>query len=257
MPAAGGIYYSVQGVEKPDQPDVILLHGAGVSHQVWPAEIRRLPGWHVLAVDLPGHGQSAGPGFQSIEALAGDIAAFMDALHLNSAVLAGHHLGGAAALAFACQNPGRACGLALFATAARLTVPNRLASLLASPSGLDTAASLFVQVGTGSNLPPRNLQRFIRLLAATRPGVLRSDLLACAAFHIPLERSAIFCPTLLMTGSADPFVSVAHVRQLAWQIPNCSLQVLEGVGHLPMLEQPGRCASALKAFLEEKVLSQV
>ena len=48
------------------RPPLLLIHGAGGTHMHWPASLRRLPGWNVYAIDLPGHGKSAGPGRASM-----------------------------------------------------------------------------------------------------------------------------------------------------------------------------------------------
>ena len=49
---------------RPGQPLVVFLHGAGMDHSVWALQSRWFAhhGFSVLAVDLPGHGGSAGPG---------------------------------------------------------------------------------------------------------------------------------------------------------------------------------------------------
>src|SRR5512142_1774828 len=108
MPSAAGLYYFAHRAEDLTRPAVILIHGAGGHHLYWPPQVRRLLGERLFAVDLPGHGKSAGVGQHSIHDYAGAIIAFMDALHLNRAVLAGHSMGGAVALDAAIEWPNRA-----------------------------------------------------------------------------------------------------------------------------------------------------
>jgi pimeloyl-ACP methyl ester carboxylesterase len=84
MPIAGGLYYfAFPG----DNPPVVLIHGAGGTHLHWPAEIRRLPGRYVLAVDLPGHGKSIGCGLQTISAYTEAVLHWLEAVGLSRAVL--------------------------------------------------------------------------------------------------------------------------------------------------------------------------
>jgi pimeloyl-ACP methyl ester carboxylesterase len=66
MPVAAGLYYFAHNPGEHNCPPVILIHGAGGTHLSWPAEIRRLQGQRMLAVDLPGHGKSPGLGKHSI-----------------------------------------------------------------------------------------------------------------------------------------------------------------------------------------------
>ena len=77
---------------------MVLIHGAGGDHLFWPPEMRRLPDYRVITLDLPGHGKTEGPGCQSIQDYARDVAEFMDVASLSRAVFVGHAMGGAIAL---------------------------------------------------------------------------------------------------------------------------------------------------------------
>ena len=59
MPIASGLHYFAHNETLTSRPPVILIHGAGGSHLTWPAEVRRLPGQRIFALDLPGHGDSS------------------------------------------------------------------------------------------------------------------------------------------------------------------------------------------------------
>ncbi|MDZ4159615.1 MAG: alpha/beta fold hydrolase, partial [Anaerolineaceae bacterium] len=66
MPVAGDLYYIESGRLTPENLTLLLIHGAGSSLLAFPAAMRRLNGYHVLAVDLPGHGRSPGYAVQSV-----------------------------------------------------------------------------------------------------------------------------------------------------------------------------------------------
>ena len=74
-------------VFKPELPSIVFIHGAGMDHTVWTLQTRFFAhhGRNVLALDLPGHGRSEGPGLASIEALADWVIRVMDALDLPKA----------------------------------------------------------------------------------------------------------------------------------------------------------------------------
>ncbi len=76
---------------------MVLIHGAGGNLAFWPPQVRRLPGALVYALDLPGHGQSTGPGFDEIGQYAAAVLAFLDTESLPPVLLAGHSMGGAVA----------------------------------------------------------------------------------------------------------------------------------------------------------------
>ncbi|MBP6788450.1 MAG: alpha/beta fold hydrolase, partial [Candidatus Promineofilum sp.] len=81
--------------QQPDAagPALLLLHGAGGSHLVWPGALRRLAGTRVLALDLPGHGRSAPPGRRAIAHYTAAVADFIAAVGLPEVVIAGHSMG--------------------------------------------------------------------------------------------------------------------------------------------------------------------
>ena len=108
----------------PRRPVVLLVHGAGMDHSVWALQSRALAaqGWSVLAVDLPGHGLSAGQAMPSIEALADWLADLIVAAGLKKAVVAGHSMGALAALELAARHPSQVAALALVGAAASMPV---------------------------------------------------------------------------------------------------------------------------------------
>src|SRR5688572_30211924 len=84
----------------PALPCVVFIHGALHDHSVWTLLARWFAhhGFGVLAVDLPGHGRSAPPVAQSIEALADWTLSLLDAARVQRAALVGHSMGSLIAL---------------------------------------------------------------------------------------------------------------------------------------------------------------
>ena len=103
-------------------PAVLLIHGAGMDRTVWSLQARYLAhhGRAVLALDLPGHGKSAGPALNSIAAMADWVAALLDKMEIPQAALVGHSMGALIALDLAGRRPERVRALALFGVAERM-----------------------------------------------------------------------------------------------------------------------------------------
>src|SRR5919201_1393526 len=119
-PMTGKIHHETTGTRG---PTICFVHGSGGSHAVW---IRQLEGLadlaRIVALDLPGHGESDGDGVGTIEQAAGAVREVLDELGVARAIVGGHSMGGAIALAFALANPDRIAGLVLVGTGARLRV---------------------------------------------------------------------------------------------------------------------------------------
>jgi pimeloyl-ACP methyl ester carboxylesterase len=89
-----------------------------------------------------------------------------------------------------------------------------------------------------------------RLLAETRPAVLRNDLLACNCFDVIQRLPEINKPTLIVCGTEDRMTPLRFSETMAGQIPGAALQTIDNAGHLVMLEQPRRVANLLNVFIK-------
>ncbi len=249
MPQSAGFYYFHHEGGRADKPPVVLLHGAGGDHLVWPAEIRRLPGFRVFALDLPGHGKSTGPGCQSVEDYAQAITQFMDEVGLWQAVLIGHSLGGAIALNVAANHPERVCGLGLVSSGHRLQVPGVLLENVSNPSTFPFAAQSLHSLMCGPHFPSRLAEENLERLLSLRPTLLYGDLLACLRFDATDWLDSIKVPVLVTCGTEDKLTPPRYSSVLAASIPGAALQTVDGAGHLVMLEQPHRMQKLMSVFL--------
>jgi len=234
---------------QPKPPPLVLIHGAGGSSLHWPGALRRLPDRDVYALDLPGHGRSAGPPCTDIGAYAEVVRGLADALALPKFVLAGHSMGGAIALEFALRYAGRLAGLILVATGAALPIAPQI--MQAVVNDYPGAVSLLAAWAHGDFVDP-NLDRiYRRRLREASPAILHADLLACAAFDRRADVATIARPALVICGAADRMTPVEHSRFLAEQIPGAELLIVPAAGHMVMLEPASSplVADAIRRFL--------
>jgi pimeloyl-ACP methyl ester carboxylesterase len=256
---AGERCYAYTGGRRfdPALPVVVFIHGAANDHGVWALQSRYLA-WHgraVLAVDLPGHGRSAGAPLPSVEALADWTAALLDAAGVGSAVLVGHSLGALVALHAAAQHPGRVRGIALLGPAVPMAVSDALLDLAAvdDPHARELIVgwsySAAAQLG-GSPVPGMWLAgNARRLMQRMRPGVLSTDLLACHRYADGLAAAAqVRCPALLILGSRDIMAPPRNAQALAAALPQQHTVTLPGCGHALMAEEPEAVRKALVGF---------
>ena len=258
-------------------PVLLMLHGheqnAASWRHVMPALARSR---RVIAVSLPGHGDSAPPldGYAPSRDIAPSVAAFLDALEIDTVDLVGHSVGGAVALHLALADPARVRTLTLVASAGLGRAVNPLIALDTLP-GLGEWAIML------SRLPGGHLQRTLLSAAmlfaqpwrvpadffteahalGRRPGQLEaSTALARALFSAYGQREVLLdeldtltMPTLVVWGMWDLVLPAHHGRLAVQRLPHGRLALFRTCGHLPHVEQPDRFVAELQALLEQPV----
>jgi pimeloyl-ACP methyl ester carboxylesterase len=250
MPTAAGLYYFVHGEALDDRPPVVLIHGAGGYHLSWPPQLRRLSGQRVYTPDLPGHGKSDGLGRQDIAEYAKAVYEFMKALRLPPAVVVGFSMGSAIALSLALAYRKRALALALIGAGAKMRVAESTLELASNPSMFIPTVETVIESSYSPNVDPRIKEFAVQQMAETRPAVLYSDFLACDAFDAMERVNKIQAPTLLITGGADRMTPPNRAQYLSQQIEGAQLEIVEGAGHMVIVEQPEIVVDLLTDFLD-------
>ena len=249
MPIAAGVHYFLHEGGSVLKPTLVLIHDAGGDHLSWPAEMRRLPAYRVIALDLPGHGKTAGPGRQSVQDYARDVADFIDFIGLSRAVFVGHAMGGAIALTLAINHPDRVAGIGLISTGPILPIPSSVIENAANQSTLPKAITCLQEMSVGSQTPQNLKESLFKRLSETRQTLLLDDLLACDRFNLTSCLKAVQTPVLVVCGLEDKLTPVGFSKVLSNQIPGAALQTVEGAGHMLIVEQPQRVAKLISIFL--------
>ncbi len=239
-------------------PVVVFVHGSGCDHTVWALQTRYFSHRNksVLAVDLPGHGRSAGPPLETIDEMADWLASVLDALDVSEASIVGHSMGSLVALSFAARHKHSARAIALLGTAIPMAVADPL--LLAAKANEHAACEMIMHWGHsrsgrvgGSQMPGAWMAGAgLRLLERSAPDVLFHDLNACNDFAIDSDALAsIDCPSLVITADRDVMTPPAAAADLASQIKNARVISIADCGHMMMAEKPDKVRNALKTIL--------
>ncbi|MDP9110113.1 MAG: alpha/beta hydrolase, partial [Candidatus Eremiobacteraeota bacterium] len=252
---------------------VVLLHGFPLDRTVWDEQLAGLAvaGARVVRIDLRGCGESEpsdGPAL--MEALAGDVAGVLDALHVERAALVGHSIGGYVALAFFRMYEERVAGLALVAShvaedASRKASADPAQRELAA--GRDDLAARLERDGTMDAAVESYLPRYFapgvyherpELVERARAIMQRQNPRGCAQLvrgmkerldsHDLLEDVRV--PSLVIAGAQDSYLKPETLRATAAAIGGAQFVPLERVGHLPMTEAPEETANALATFAQ-------
>jgi len=247
---------------KPGAPAVLLIHGLAASAAWWDPVVPRLAGaCRVIRVDLSGHGRSASPaGGYDIPAQARRVGAVLDRLGAGRVTVVGHSTGGLVATALAGQRPGAVAALALIdigptldafigqGLAGRLLLaplPGRLLWALRTEAIIRKAmATAFTRpVDIPDTLVDATLGMTHRALAATSRA--SEDYLRQRS--LPDRLAALGLPVLVIFGTDDRrwrSSSAAAYRA----VPGVRVELLPGVGHTPMLEDPQTTGNLLLDF---------
>lgn len=251
----------------PEAETVLLLHG-GSAHAHWwdAAAVLLAPRFHVLALDLRGHGDSshALPPSYRWDDYAGDLQSLVRRLGLPRLHLVGHSLGGTIAAAFAVRNAKWLASLTVvdaqlrFSSAA-VRYLRRLA-LLPSPTYADreTALERFRLLPAQTDADPALLRCMAEHAYRQQPDgswvlkVDRAALLQVEPLDLRPELAALDIPLLLMRGERSTVVSRERLLSLRDTFPAARIAEVAGAHHHVMLDNPAGFASALVAFLEER-----
>jgi pimeloyl-ACP methyl ester carboxylesterase len=241
------------------KPSVVMVHGAQNDHSVWILQSRYLAhhGFNVLAVDLPGHGKSAGNALLSIEAIADWLLDLVATVGISKCHWIGHSMGSLAVLEAASRRQETALSLTLVGTA----VPMRVSEVLLN-AARDNESQAFDMINfwshsklnhhpgaPGPGFSVFNQSR--RLMERQKPGVLLTDFAACNAYQGGIDAAKrIHAPTLLILGEQDAMTPPKAAANLLASIPGATRTVIEQCGHSLMNERPDKVLLALKTHLK-------
>jgi len=254
---------SIHAVERGQGQAIVLVHGVTLGVGIWVHQLRTLSVEHrVIAIDQRGHGSSvAGEDGYSFERMAADILEVLEALEVTGAVLVGHSMGGMVAQTLAVNHPvllrAHVGGLVLLATAAGPLLPSPLGRMLAqgvlggAGRGLRLSdrrglglipqqdlATWLTRSNFGARPDPAAVEYARRMITGMSPAAMAGLLTPLFSYDLHDELSTIDLPTRVVVGDHDLLTPLRMAAVLAEGIPGAELTVIEGCGHLLMLEEP-------------------
>jgi len=247
---------------------LLCLHGYPESSHMWAAVLAAAAraGWHAVAPDLPGYGDSPlgdpEEGAGTWESHVAALTRFHEDLDLGQVVLCVHDWGGLIGLRWACDAPGRVRGLVVSATGFFADGKwHGLAQVMRTPGeGEELAANttrevLGTMLGSVSRMDDAAIdacwkayetdERRAAQLALYRSG----DFEKLAPYQGRLAELGV--PALVLWGSDDAFAPLAGGRRLRDDLPASRLVVLEGEGHFLFDDAPALTAGVVAGFLDE------
>jgi len=231
----------------------IFLHGFTDSHRSFDLTLPRLPrSIHAYALDQRGHGDSSKPACCYTQAdFAGDVIAFMNALHIPKATLVGHSMGSFVAHKVAVDHPSRVRELVLVGSAP---------TGVGNPVGLELKSIVdtledpidpeFVRAFQASTfyrpIPESFLDTAVAESLKVPAAIWKQALDGLLAEDHSARLARIKAPTFIFWGDQDGFFGAADQAELDASIPRSKLIVYEQTGHGLHVEEPARFVRDLK-----------
>lgn len=256
LPGRVTLPYVAQG--HPAGVPVLLLHGLTDSWRSFERTLAHFPrSLRVLALTQRGHGDASRPatGYRTRD-FAADVAAFMDRLGLEQAIVVGHSMGSTNALRFAIDHPERTLGLVLAgAFAGYASNPAVVDFWETSVSKLTDPiepglAREFQQSTLAQPVPAPFFETVVRESLKVPARVWRAALQGCLEDDFADEIGKIEAPTLILWGARDAFCPRADQEALLAALPDARLVEYEDAGHALHWEEPARFAGDVVNFAD-------
>ncbi len=253
----------LQVLERGQGVPVVLLHGFPLDHSMWDNQIEPLSQkYHVIAPDLRGFGGSqVTPGVATMDQMADDLAALLDALDVSEpVVLCGLSMGGYVAFEFWRKHLRRLRALVLCDTRAAGDAPDvaegrhDLADKILAEGNVSLADGMIPKL-----FAPATLQLHSSMTAIQRERILTTPTAGAAAalrgmaVRADMRRvlNYIALPTLVIVGEHDANSTVEEMRSIATAMPHAQMTVIPHAGHMTPLENPEAFQAAIEPFLEQ------
>jgi pimeloyl-ACP methyl ester carboxylesterase len=238
---------------------LVLIHGLADDHRLWRRVIPELALRHrVILYDVRGHGQSTvGKPDGTLEQLGDDLNALMDAIGLESAAVAGFSLGGTIAMRLAIDHPEKVEVLFPVATSSRVGASaaewyeeraKMGSSELRTTIDHDTVDAYHISPGEleaglairrQSTQDPSGYRNAARAMARLKPQPLDPELVK------------IHAPTLIVCADLDQHCPPRAGEIIAAGIPDATMEIITGSGHMVPAEKPAELAGLVTSFLRE------
>jgi len=263
--SSGGVFVQEKGPS--DGIPVVLFHGTAAWSELWwrTSEALAARDFRVIALDLPPFGFSDRPGSYTRRDQAARINDVLRTLKAGPAIIVGHSFGAGAATELAMHYPERARALVLVDAALGLTAvpsdapalvqPKWVREILVSLSITNPLATKWLLQSLIAR-KERALPEYVEILQRpTRRAGSTPDIADWVYYFLGADREAtsadrtayarLKAPVAIIWGDSDTVTPLAQANDLKTLLPQATLTILPGLGHIPQIEDPGAFNDAL------------
>jgi len=241
---------------------ILFIHGHIFNRSMWSPQVQSLR-WRfrTIAPDLRGYGDSErGPDSAfTQESFAGDLARLLDHLSIDRVCVVGLSMGGQIAMEFARAFPQRTAALVLAATFAQDETPagvierNRAADRILAEGVVPIGTEMICKLIGPESLKKQPLiaSKVMQMICGTDPMGAAAAVRGRALRRDYRPSLAEFAgPSMIVLGTDDAYTQVSDGHALHAVMKDCRLEIFEGIGHMPNLEDEDRFNRCLHSFLD-------
>jgi len=240
---------------------LVLVHGHPFDRSMWHPQAKAFAasGWRVIVPDLRGYGESSViAGKTTFDVFVRDIAALLDQLNIRDAVIGGLSMGGQIVMEFCRLYPERVRGIVLAATFPQAeTEEGKLNRTIMADRLLNEGMKPYAEEALSKMVAPRNLEALPAVAQHVRSMMQGAHPAgAAAALRGRAERpdyestlGGVDVPALIVVGAEDSFTTRADAERMHSLLKHSELVWMEGVGHMPNLENELEFNAAVRRLL--------
>lgn len=239
---------------------IVLIHGVGMQSEAWLPQIDALSkAYRVIALDMPGHGQSDPlPVGATLQDFVAWLAKVVDTLDLPQINLAGHSMGALISGGYAATHPDRVLRVALLngvfcrSPEARAAVEGRAAELRAGKVDLETPLTRWFGESDADQAARTLVAEWLGSVDVSGYSIAYTAFSRGDRTYADLFKN-ISCPFLALTGDGDPNSTAEMAHAMAAQVADGKAVVIEGERHMINLTVPDVVNGHLLEWLKRSV----
>ncbi|MBN2041265.1 MAG: alpha/beta hydrolase [Spirochaetes bacterium] len=231
-------------------PALLFIHTAGATAQSWTFQINGMGDRiNIIAVDLPGHGDSSYSGQTSISDYADSVIKFIKILHPGRCIPAGIGMGAAVVQQMLADYPDMFTSAVLINTGAKMKVlPNIIKAIKTDSKAFMANLINFV---LPADIDSEYFSFIMKDVIEVNPKVILRDFSACDNFDIRNRLNEIKLPVLIISSENDTMTPAWYGRYLNEHIKNSSLKIIPEAGHLINVEKSEMINSIIADFITD------
>jgi 3-oxoadipate enol-lactonase len=242
-------------------PPLLLLHGFSLDHTMWSAQVEKLQrSYRLIIPDLRGLGETEDPVQTfSVADMADDAAALLEAVDIPAAAVAGFSMGGYILAQMLVRHPLKVRAAAFVSTQAGADTAERAeARVKTMRFVIDEGAKAFAEAfvpqlfsPTYAASHPDEVGQTYEVISSQRPNSIAMllDAMRQREDMTPYLKE-INQPCAVIGGGSDALISSQAMRDLQEGLPDCKIELINGVGHMSTVEAPDKVSFELDQFMQ-------